>query len=382
MVGKRVSALLFLLLIVAVPCAMAYNGFHLSLPGWSELWYTPSGYADSIEKQLQEQFPMGETIRSWIMQLQRAGGQERFTVEDGEENRAVYLAEDSLILDMPEASVEDLAPGLKYVESFMDSAGLPGAFVAIPTAAAIEQQKISNNAPLFNQKKYIEEIYHLLEGSLTLVDSYSGLFANREQYLYYRTQPSMTMLGGWYVYDALGEKLSFKVRPLEEFNVQYLTTGYYGSLYRLLPISGVEGDTVALYQYVGHDRQYVVTHFTQEEIWSYDRLYLPVEELPGDDVTDAVLGEASPVTLVETDLSSETRLLLIGDSSVKSYLPFLTNHYSSICLLDLSLAEEADIQQIVLQEYDQILFSYQADKLAEGVPFEKLEWLRKSNPSQ
>ena len=52
----------------------------------------------------------------------------------------------------------------------------------------------------------------------------------------------MTMLGGWYVYDALGEKLSFKVRPLEEFNVQYLTTGYYGSLYRLLPISGVEGD--------------------------------------------------------------------------------------------------------------------------------------------
>ena len=48
MVGKRVSALLFLLLIVAVPCAMAYNGFHLSLPGWSELWYTPSGYADSI----------------------------------------------------------------------------------------------------------------------------------------------------------------------------------------------------------------------------------------------------------------------------------------------------------------------------------------------
>ena len=150
----------------------------------------------------------------------------------------------------------------------------------------------------------------------------------------------------------------------------------------MLPIGGVQGDTVALYRYVGHDRRYVVTHFTQEEIWSYDRLYLPVEELSGGDVTDTVLGRPSPVTLIETDLSSKNGLLLIGDSSAKSYLPFLTNHYSAICYLDLSMAKEADIQQIVLQEYDQILFSYQVDELTKGVPFEKLEWLRKSNPSQ
>lgn len=382
MVGKRISALLFLLLIAAVPCAMVYNGFRLSLPSWQQLRDGLSGYEDGVEKELKERFPLGETLKGWIMQLQRAGGQERFAVEDEGTVHEIYLAEDSLILDLPEASAGDLAPQLEYVKSFMKSAGVPGAFVAIPTAAAIEQQKISNYAPLFNQKKYIEDIYHDLAGSLSLVDSYSSLFANREQYLYYRTQPSMTMLGGWYVYDALGEKLSFKVRPLEEFDVQYLTTGYLGSLYQMLPIGGVQGDTVALYRYVGHDRRYVVTHFTQEEIWSYDRLYLPVEELSGGDVTDTVLGRPSPVTLIETDLSSKNGLLLIGDSSAKSYLPFLTNHYSAICYLDLSMAKEADIQQIVLQEYDQILFSYQVDELTKGVPFEKLEWLRKSNPSQ
>ena len=382
MVGKRISALLFLLLIVAVPCAMAYNGFRLPLPNFNQLGDNLSAYVGSVEEQLQEHFPMGETIKGWIMQLQRFGGQERFSVEDGGTRKEIYLAGDSLILDVPAASAEDLAPKLEYVKSFMDSAGVPGAFVAIPTAAAIEQQKISNYAPLFNQKQYIEDLYHLLEGSLILVDSYSSLFANRDQYLYYRTMPSMTMLGGWYVYEALGEKLSFGVRSLEEFNVQYLTTEYLGNLYQLLPISGVKGDAVALYQYVGHDRHYVVTHFSQEEIWSYDRLYLPPEELDGEEITNAVLGESSPVTLIETDLSSENRLLLIGDNSARSYLPFLTNHYSTICYLDLSLADQEDLQRIVLQEYDQILFSYQVDQLTEEIPFEKLEWMRKSNPSQ
>ena len=60
MVGKRISALLFLLLIAAVPCAMVYNGFRLSLPSWQQLRDGLSGYEDGVEKELKERFPLGE----------------------------------------------------------------------------------------------------------------------------------------------------------------------------------------------------------------------------------------------------------------------------------------------------------------------------------
>ena len=63
------------------------------------------------------------------------------------------------------------------------------------------------------------------------------------------------------------------------------------------------------------------------------------------------------------------------DETAKSWLPFLISNYDRITFVELNLASENLLSEIILEDYDQVLFAYSTSAFVSGIDFEKLEFI-------
>ncbi|MBR6599830.1 MAG: hypothetical protein IKK88_05975, partial [Oscillospiraceae bacterium] len=69
------------------------------------------------------------------------------------------------------------------------------------------------------------------------------------------------------------------------------------------------------------------------------------------------LGSNQPAVTIRTNLESDKKLLVFKDSYANSFIPFLTQHYKEITVLDMRyIANYKDYADP--EEYSQILFLY------------------------
>ena len=77
------------------------------------------------------------------------------------------------------------------------------------------------------------------------------------------------------------------------------------------------------------------------------------------------LGDPCEKIVIQTNLDNQKKILLLKDSYADCMVPFLAQHYSEICILDVtemkhSLSELADVSN-----YTQVLILCDADTFAE-----------------
>ena len=80
------------------------------------------------------------------------------------------------------------------------------------------------------------------------------------------------------------------------------------------------------------------------------------------------------ITSSETS-EEKASILIFGDESAKSWLPFLISNYERITFVELDSASEALLSSVSAKEYDQVLFAYSTAFFSEGIDFEKLEYI-------
>ena len=68
------------------------------------------------------------------------------------------------------------------------------------------------------------------------------------------------------------------------------------------------------------------------------------------------------------------RLLVIKDSYAHSLVPFLANHYSEICMLDLRYIQISYKELVNVADYDAVLFVYNASTFMSDDDLKKLKY--------
>ena len=314
-----------------------------------------------------------EKLEQLQVQLKRFSGQQ---IQDN-----IFLTKDAMYENIPEpdpktdTSLSNSNGMLEFVYRYY----IPTYMILVPTACAIKQNDIPQNAPLFNQKNYIDGIYRNTSGVITSIDAYSPLFASMDEYIYYRTMPELTGLGGYYLYSVLGEKLSLRTRSLAQFEQIYLRHGCYGSLYQRLPYPDVQPDIYSYYRMSLFQREYDMTRYESNgRVTRHSDIILPrIAEDSSKEITDVVLGGRAPLITITVDGPYKDRLLIFGDQTVKAYIPFLAPHYKEIYIVDLELADHAVLDKLGVKHFDQVLFSYSVDTLFQRNFGEKLLYLAK-----
>lgn len=316
-------------------------------------YYGIEEYLKQVESFFAENLPFSDALQSLSVDLQMMGGETQYN--------DIFIGNDILVENIGYPNEQVTAKNMETLLSFLNRTKISTNFMLIPTKCAIKQNEIDKDAPLFNQKSFIEETYNQILGKATAVNVYPVLFSNMNQYIYYRTDPNLTSLGAYYVYSVLLERLGVyhNQRMQEDFMIQHVSNHFQGKTYDRLRYKNITPDVISIYQYQRNGRVYTVTHDKDYE-YTYNTLY-PTQLLELGYELDVFLGGDSGDVTVRSNSKSGQSLLIVGDESILPVIPFLMAHYNLIRYVDLSKWQADEIEEIELEDYKQMLIAYSVD---------------------
>jgi hypothetical protein len=87
------------------------------------------------------------------------------------------------------------------------------------------------------------------------------------------------------------------------------------------------------------------------------------------------LSENNPKVTIKTNVQNDKKLLIIKDSYANCFVPFLTEHYNEITLLDLRYVGVTTENIVDINDYTQVLFLYNASTIAQDENLKKMEYI-------
>lgn len=281
----------------------------------------------------------------------------------------VYVTESRLLERPEELDHEQLTETAGLLQTFYQTSQIPMCVIAVPSAAEFYAADLLGGAPCPSQTADIEVFYQALPSPIRKIDVYHVLFTATDDYIYHRTDSRWTCYGAYCVYRNAIRKMGFAPISYDQFTVTHAGT-FRGSLYDACLYDKVMPDILDIYT--------CDSGITIKEM--HARLSDDTEEsrsmysLPEDaaDPYDYYLGGACDVLYIETSLDSQKKLLLLKDSSADCMIPFLTQHYSELCVVDVKDTSRPLGELTDIADYNQVLVLCDADTFADSDYFSDL----------
>lgn len=249
---------------------------------------------------------------------------------------------------------------------------VPMYLMLAPTAQEMMYSSLPSYAGYLSQKSFIDECYKNTH-DLTTIDCLSYLSGHSNEYIYYRTDHHWTSLGAFYAYSAAAKTLGYSAYDLNSFNIETASNSFRGTLYSKTLDSGITPDTIDYYHLASGEPKVKMTVNTGTEIIEYDSLYVR-DYLDVKDKYSSFTGSNQPIITIDTDVDNDKSLLLIKDSYAHSLVPFLSKHYSRITMVDLRYINVGLEYYLDVEDYSQVLFTFNAISFAEDQHIAKLKF--------
>ncbi|WP_308530482.1 DHHW family protein [uncultured Paenibacillus sp.] len=277
------------------------------------------------EKYVSDQFPFRDFWIGVHSDMGRALGQK--------ESNGVYLGQDGYLIQQfqPPAKgrVEENAEAIRKFAAA--SPNLQIYVMLAPTSFTLNKEKLPAFAPVGDELASLKQMRDALGNAIKLVDVYPALSANRQEYLYYRTDHHWTTLGAYYAYRELCKQMGIVPQAKNEFELRRVTDQFYGSLYSKSGFKHLQPDEIELWLPKVEER--VSVEYADEQ-HSTESLYA-MENLNAKDKYAVFLNGNHGFVKITSNQAARKKLLIVKDSYANSLIPFLTKHFSEIDIVDL-----------------------------------------------
>ncbi|WP_028609139.1 DHHW family protein [Paenibacillus harenae] len=282
------------------------------------------------------------------------------------DSNGVYLGEDGyLIQSFTSPQETDVAERTEAIHSFHQATpGLRKYIMLAPTAASLLQSKLPAYAPVGDEQAVLNQVRQMLgrlQPDIRFVDVYPALYVKREESILYKTDHHWTTKGAYYAYRALCEQMRIVPKNEAAFNIRQVTNAFYGSLYSKSGFRHLQPDRIDLYMPKEESRlqvEYV------EEGRITDSLY-ELDNLDKKDKYAVFLNGNHALVRITTAHSAGKKLLVVKDSYANSLIPFLTEHFAEIDVVDLRYYSESLTELAADRQYHEMLVLYNIDTFFE-----------------
>ena len=363
---KKFASFIIIAMILTTSAATLFNiSSAESLPSEGNLF-------EKTEAAFSENLPFREELSNLMDGIRYISGVRHFG--------NVYIgSEGSLLREIERPTSRNFSAAKNFILSFAERNQLKPYFMLVPTSIAILHQEIDSFAleDIFNQRNMINRMYSEFNGKVRTTDIFQTLYNHRNEYIYYHTEDMPTSLGGYYIYGELCSRLGIEQNTMDNFAAAYVSRGFYGRLATDFLRPYASSDFISLYEYVGENRNFIIERKYNDGTSRISEDIFIRNEKTYENKTDVIFGGISPVMEITSAESSGKRnsILIFGDESAKSWLPFLVSNYGRITFVDLDSASETLLSSVTASEYDQILFAYSTFAFSKGIDFEKLEFI-------
>lgn len=282
----------------------------------------------------------------------------------------VYLGSNGyLIEDFQKGSEESLKEKSDVINKFADKNDkLNFAFMLVPTAGAVVENELPQDAPYDDQHEFIKYVQNNLNEKIKFVDVYHTFKENSKEKLYYKTDHHWTTKGAFIAYKEMCAALD--IEAYEDYDIKTVANDFLGSLYYKMGAGIGEPESIQIY--IPRENEDVVVNYVDEKIKSAS-LYSS-EKLKGKDKYEVFTNGNHSLINIKTQGDNKKKLLIIKDSYANSFLPFLTQNYGEINVVDLRY--NTDNVQDIIESYGitDVLFLFNVNTFNEDTSILNLEY--------
>ena len=351
---KLIRVLLFCLVVILIP-TLTFFGKHetvsynenkvlADLPKFSVTSYKDKSFMDGIADYFSDHFFMRE---SWIMLKNSADKAIGKT-----EIKGVFKFNGSLNQVFVSPDDDQILRQASFMNTFSEKCNCDVYCALVPTSQEQFRKELPGYYDIGNERDAIRSFYNELD-KIKSIDLLPALTATQDNY--YRTDHHWNSVGAHKgflkIIEDMGIQSSVNVDP------KVVSNEFKGTLYSKTLDDSVQPDEI-IELLPAKEYEYDVHSFEGEE--HYSSLYFP-EHLKEKDKYLYFLGGNYGLSSIKNPRLQKGNLLLFKDSYANAVLPLLAEVFENITVVDLRYASPSELETIVLNEYDSVLFLYNCD---------------------
>ena len=211
-------------------------------------------------------------------------------------------------------------------------------FLLVPTSGLVIQEKLPKNARLFDQAKYIDQVQKAMK-DYNFVDVRDTLMDHNDEYIYYKTDHHWTSAGACLAYDVWSERTGGEAETEDGLVKNVVSDKFRGSLYSKILDADSAYDEIWTYGLQKDDafgsKDCTVTIDEKQQL---DSIYDDEMLQKKDKYAYFLSGNYGQVHIQNQKAASKAKgknILIIKDSFANSFVPFVTQDYENIYMVDL-----------------------------------------------
>lgn len=211
-------------------------------------------------------------------------------------------------------------------------------FLLVPTSGLVMQEKLPKNARLFDQAKYIDQVQKAMK-DYNFVDVRDTLMDHNDEYIYYKTDHHWTSAGACLAYDVWSERTGGEAETEDGLVKNVVSDKFRGSLYSKILDADSAYDEIWTYGLQKDDafgsKDCTVTIDEKQQL---DSIYDDEMLQKKDKYAYFLSGNYGQVHIQNQKAASKAKgknVLIIKDSFANSFVPFVTQDYENIYMVDL-----------------------------------------------
>lgn len=215
-----------------------------------------------------------------------------------------------------------------YYKSLFGEDTTVSVVVAPVSAMVIDNESVKARIP--DQGKIMDDMAALADPSVNFVDTYSEMYAHRNEYLFFKSDHHWTARGAYYAYRAFAESRGLTPTALDDFDYKIINDSYHGSMYSFTGDARVKNFTDTIEAFVTRKKVTMTITSQNGATYSYDS---PVVESNHTYVT-FIAGD-NPYTVINVPENPQDKnVLVLKDSFGNAFVPFLCEHFGNIIVVD------------------------------------------------
>ena len=211
-------------------------------------------------------------------------------------------------------------------------------FLLVPTSGLVMQEKLPKNARLFDQAKYIDQVQKAMK-DYNFVDVRDTLMDHNDEYIYYKTDHHWTSAGACLAYDVWSERTGGEAETEDGLVKNVVSDKFRGSLYSKILDADSAYDEIWTYGLQKDDafgsKDCTVTIDEKQQL---DSIYDDEMLQKKDKYAYFLSGNYGQVHIQNQKATSKAKgknILIIKDSFANSFVPFVSQDYENIYMVDL-----------------------------------------------
>lgn len=266
-----------------------------------------------------------------------------------------YLIEDTTV---PEKGFIDST--VKAISKFKESnSGVRMSFLLAPNAVNIMHNKLPAGANPIDQNTYMDEFFNSLKktdvGAIDVRDSFKD--AVKSVQLYYYTDHHWNSEGARIAFDEIRQNL--KLGQNKVFDYYPVKNDFVGSMASKSGFAVPRKDSIVLPARPKDKNLNSVIYFTDEQ--KKTTKFYQLDKLKTKDAYQVFGGSNHSEYTIKTPVSGNKKLLLIKDSYANSVIPYLTQYYTEIVVVDPRYYYDKVQDIIDIEGINDVLFLYNAN---------------------